>query len=66
MARIPGRRYVILELPGETVVLDVPLVEPQPKVAYVQFTILEPKGYPVNMIYDGPPSQPSAGGPPPA
>ena len=40
------RRYVRLELPEETIVMDVPAVAPVKRIR--QF---EPSGYPVNMIY---------------
>jgi len=40
------RRYVRIELPGETIVMDVPAVPPLKRVWH-----LEPTGYPVNMIY---------------
>lgn len=40
------RRYVRLELPGETIVMDVPMVPPVKRLQQV-----EPSGYPVNMIY---------------
>lgn len=41
------RRYVTLELPGETVVLDVPAVAPVKR--FKQFEAAP--GYPVNMTY---------------
>lgn len=40
------RRYVRLELPGQTVVMDVPAVPPLKRIRP-----LEPTGYPVNMVY---------------
>lgn len=40
------RRYIRLELPGETIVMDVPAV---PSVKRLQQ--VETSGYPVNMIY---------------
>lgn len=40
------RRYVRLELPGETIVMDVPAVPPLKRIRQ-----LEASGYPVNMIY---------------
>lgn len=40
------RRYVWIELPGETIVMDVPAVP-----ALKRIWQLEPTGYPVNMIY---------------
>jgi hypothetical protein len=40
------RRYVRIELPGETIVMDVPAVLPLKRIWQ-----LEPTGYPVNMIY---------------
>jgi len=40
------RRYVRIELPGETIVMDVPAVP-----ALKRIWQLEPTGYPVNMIY---------------
>ncbi len=40
------RRYVTLDLPGETVVLDVPAVPPTKR-----WRMTEPSGHVVNMIY---------------
>lgn len=41
------RRFVTLELPGETVVLDVPAVAPVKRFKPVEAA----PGYPVNMTY---------------
>jgi hypothetical protein len=40
------RRYVRIELPGETIVMDVPAVPPVKRLRQ-----LEPTGCPTNMIY---------------
>jgi hypothetical protein len=45
------RKYLRLDLPGETVILDVPAVAPVKAKSQI-FSVEPCQGYPVNMVYD--------------